>query len=497
MLKPFFVASLLALSAAAAAKSRTDNFTTQRRDSIIGYNINKVPLHAACYSLPAEIFRIGIDNEQNNAVLLLRNVDENNRFYGDGELSLLNFEAGNFDWHFGVKGTEVHRTRNTIFYQSKAGTSIFNVADKKRLPASLNNFCFLGYHNDIAYDGVNAVDLKTGKQIWKHSIRNSDVPFDGLRQINDSMVAFSWAGMHVLNIKTGEGWDYKMKTTKGMGVAIAASIGIGAATGLLTPVAVVPAVRFQTGMKSNIVFDNQNIYFADKESIVCWNINTGAVLWENELPSKKTSSSELFIAGENIYLVNKGHLGNKEMGQPFIAAYNKQTGAKLFFEELGESGISSVLVQGDTCLLYNGSVCKVDLNTGKHLSLKITGGTETKWLIDPEEFFIERGASEMVSLKRQFPGSFAVQDANGAIIMYGNNNDVKARLRPDAYWTLDRRYNDSRILYHINHTLAVERNGQKIATLEPAIMDQFLGDKLYRVVDRGLQVISLPEVLAN
>jgi len=499
MFKPFLITTLLATSIAASAKSGADEFTIYRKDAVVGYTANKTPLHAVCYQFPKDVYQLSIDNEQNNALLLLKKVNEDNHFYGDGELSLLNFGTGDLDWHFTVKGTEVHRTRNVIFYQSKAGTYVFNVADKKRLPTTINNYLFLDYNSDIAYDGVSGVNLKTGKRVWKHATRNEDIPLDEFRRINDSMVAFSWAGMHVLNMNTGEGWDYKMKTSKGRAMSVFASIGVGIASGLLTPVAVVPVVRPQTGLKSNILFDDQQIYFADRENIVCWNIATGTVLWQNELPSEKARGSEIFMNGENIYLVNRAVFKGKDAGQPSIAAYNKNTGTKLFFEELGTTAISSLTVQNDSCLLYGSDVQKVDLRTGKHSVAKISGPTdsELKWLINSETIFIENGDNEITSLKTQFPGTFSMQAASGKIFVYNGDGTMARMLQPESYWSFETKYKGSRMLYRADHKVAFEYNGQKVMTLEPAIVNQIQGDNLYRIVDKGLQVISLSEIIPN
>jgi hypothetical protein len=91
-------------------------------------------------------------------------------------------------------------------------------------------------------------------------------------------------------------------------------------------------------MTSNLLFDNDFVFFSAKDEFVCVEIKTGKEIWNVTLPEKEAANTFIRFDNEHIVLVNTGSClkEGKEIryGKPFIAKYEKATGKQTFFNLL-------------------------------------------------------------------------------------------------------------------------------------------------------------------
>ncbi|PZF72792.1 outer membrane protein assembly factor BamB family protein [Taibaiella soli] len=354
----------------------------------------------------------------------------------------------------------------------------------------------------MGYDGVAGFDLTTGAQLWQHSIKTQEKNVaESIKVLNDSIVAFSYSGLHVLNLKNGKGWDYEMVTSK------TGSSGMGAETNMLpgVPVVMRGGSILKTSISSDIGYDTAQFYLADWIGLMAWNAATGKVVWEQEIETKMMSRSHIFIKGDIVYLLNRGAVGGNYKTDvnagttAFLAAYNRNSGAPLFFDTLGKKSVSSYWTKGNDCWIYNGSLFHVNLADGKFQTIYFHGknAPASEAVVESaNRVFVIGAEGKIQTLATRYAADFVLQDNEaGTLRVYGVNGNLLQTLQPAAYWLYKQQYRDMKVLDNFDGQLLFLKDGQAVLQTEPAKSNDIYADKLYRVVDKGLQVLSLPEVL--
>ncbi|PZF72795.1 outer membrane protein assembly factor BamB family protein [Taibaiella soli] len=507
MSRPFLilVAALLVCQNLTAKTKKELAFTVIHTDSVVGYTASKEPIRGNCYQFSAPIFQISMNADQNQALILLKQIDPKWGVYGRGELSAFNFQTGNFGWHFTVKGIDIRRSKDAIYCKQGTTASLFSMADGSEIRKVPGPYLFMDYENNIGFGGEYGVDLISGKCIWRHPVTAEDGELPGeLYHIDDSLVAFCYGGLHVMNLYTGKGWDYKLSTTKGNPGTTWTLIGAGMVGGLyqgmaVAPVSMGPGSPRLTGFNSNIASDNGLIYIADKLGLLCWDVKTGELIWRQKISRSKMSGSEIFIKNGAIYIINKGLADQGSIGTPFIAAYDKNSGNEAFFQTLGTGGIMSYRIENDTCWIYNGDLHRVDLNTGELKSQHFIANkyvTAKRLFVDPSTLLVEN-IKGLTSAGTVFHGDFFMVTENNEICVFSRNAELRQVLKSNNLWLVNGRYKDNYILLNGKGETALERDGKITLKLPSGFHDNLIGDKLYRISDKSVQVISLSDVFAD
>jgi len=196
------------------------------------------------------------------------------------------------------------------------------------------------------YGSLNAINLETGQDSWTHKINNK---YGWIQQeFSDSILYAAVDGLHGINIINGKGWDINMPTGK-KDVVKAFVINFGltilytfAATfgGGIYGANFVRADLYN-GMSSEMLFNNEQIFFSAKENLICVDAKSGKMVWQTRLPLKKTASTKLIDDGQNIIVVNKGYCFKNGLkikyGYPYIAKYDKTTGQQIFLNVVGDN----------------------------------------------------------------------------------------------------------------------------------------------------------------
>lgn len=144
------------------------------------------------------------------------------------------------------------------------------------------------------------------------------------------------SGLHTLNIRNGNGWDYNTVTGDKDYRANTAANAIGAVAGVLTGTFILSTgYNLIRDVASNVLVDSVSLYFASKEKISRLNRKTGDVIWSIPFPDDLPAKSNLLFTDSMILMVNNGYayLGYRMMdyGKPFIAAFDRETGNQKFF----------------------------------------------------------------------------------------------------------------------------------------------------------------------
>lgn len=231
-------------------------------------------------------------------------------------------------------GTELWEVRSSIYYANrKIGVG-------------------LGYNNNFLEDKeiLRGINLKTGDYLWERSI-DRDYGWNQIATVKDSTVLIVANGLHLINLKSGKGWDFKAKTHE------------------------ISYPSYLTGICSNLSLDSNHVYFADKNKISCHNLE-GVKKWETRIPENLMGRATLFKRDSSLYLINKGYaLFDKRTikhGTPFIAKYERKTGKQLYlYTILFREPILDFFIHVDTIyVMHKSKIVSYYLPTGSTLKEK-------------------------------------------------------------------------------------------------------------------------------
>ena len=170
--------------------------------------------------------------------------------------------------------------------------------------------------------------------------------WENVEILNDSMRLIVGDGLHLLNVRTGEGNSFPFKTGKGTVRSSTNSMSIYVSTPSVTMgiIGGMIAGAFSTvgrqltagvsGIASNVIHEDKVYYVAGRDILACLNKDDLSVAWSTPLNESQTSASSLFIEDGNLYIVNYGKVEKQgktvQEGIPYIAYVDKATGGDLF-----------------------------------------------------------------------------------------------------------------------------------------------------------------------
>lgn len=215
-------------------------------------------------------------------------------------------------------------------------------------------------NNDVDY--IFGYNLKYGRKSWM-----CQIPHEGgisnIYPIDNNNVIVVADELVKLNLLNGDRKSLKIKNFfldgKKMTASLLAGVALMAAP-MVTGYVIIPIPIhgfYSSGMlykvrgdkttvsdlSSNLLKENNLYYLADRKEVRCFDADLN-VKWHTALPPKQATTSELFMKGDTLWMINCGWGTNgterKNLGNPFVAAFNANTGEQLFFASMGEKNAS-------------------------------------------------------------------------------------------------------------------------------------------------------------
>ena len=194
---------------------------------------------------------------------------------------------------------------------------------------------------------LSAYELSSGQQLWTVKMPH-DKNWGWNNVIREDSVHWLIVAdnLNRLNIRTGEISAYEAKTgvtdVKAALLQGLVMAGGAVAGAMLTGYAYYPVGAVDANvinrLHSNVLRDDSLYYFADRQHVVCLDslMNT---IWSYDLPSKTSAFSQIVCDDSTLYMFNLGFgmqdgVRRKKMGRPFIASFDKRTGACRFMNML-------------------------------------------------------------------------------------------------------------------------------------------------------------------
>ncbi|MFC0876393.1 hypothetical protein ACE01N_07345 [Saccharicrinis sp. FJH2] len=493
------------------------------------------------YKFPGVIQKSYLDTLTNSITVVQQRVNQSGEWLKNrGDLILFSIKDDNIKWSKSINyvNSKVLQYNDNIFLESDNILNCLKISDGDELWDAKVNLKYIdplmnvgiGYTYRSAIGVTNmlkGVDLKTGEVIWKREISEQYNWSNQIIHINDSVILIVAAGLHTINLKTGKGWDYDMITgeneTKIVNNDVYHVSDVYAFTkysGVFLKNEVISNVG------SNLLNEDGYIYFASKDNLIKIDLD-GNIQWTFAIPSGKSSSSELFIRYNRLYLFNKGYAsynetsvgpldpnvydqsvdtrdGNEKIsyGKPYLTAFNPNNGKQLFVKEFNTDDqliLDSKIQDDRLTVLYQDKMKAFSLVDGSVIE-------EKSFLInvlDPFNHFL----NDKIYLKTEDVKGSKIIDPdtyylistrdNNLVVIDHNFEFVKNLVLAENYLP----YRSNKYGYNIfanNKETIILNPAGKAAALLSVSANQIIAKKvLYEIKDGSFVIVDLKDILTE
>lgn len=351
---------------------------------------------------------------------------------------------------------------------------------------------------------LRGIDLNDGDQVWKRKIDRS-FGWNDYFYINDSTIIIAASGLHAVNTKTGLGWDYDTETgTKDYTGTIAVN-AVGAVLGVLTGTFVMASgASIVHDVASNTLVDSSYLYFASQEKLAKVNKLTGDVLWNQAFNYGYASKSSLFMDDKTIFMINYGYAFMRntsiDFGEPFISAYDKETGKQRFLTLLGnhtESILDYQILENKIYLVYKNEITVYSQSSGKLVTKQqfpVNEYGDLKFFVG-EQVFMEDSINCLSNLNSLNPNHLFIYTSTGKILFLDQDIKISKEISTDDVNILSFTYKNCKFIKENEYSWIIDNKGNKIAQLNISPNAFVKDDILYDWIKRRLIKIELEEIL--
>jgi len=486
-------------------------------DIYIGRNfITNTYIRAKRYDFAESIYKWGVDDSAKMMTLQFRGaMNAGSDLKDSGNVALMNLLTGDMLWKQEINflNSTFEQYDTVLIKMDGNASSRLNLATGEKEWTSKYSFCYVNPHQQIgtgyasSTDGngiskIEGVDLKTGNPLWKRKI-NKNYTLNEFIPLNDSVIVFSANGLHLAQLKNGKGWDYDAQTgKKDYSESVAVNmINLTFSVLFGNDFEYTSGHNLISGVLSNTLVDSTGMYLADNGSIVKLDRH-GNEIWRNELPKKRVSRSSLIIKDSMIVMVNNGTaMLNSELtryGIPFIAAFEKNTGQKIFLNKVGYKNdqILTYDIQQDTMfLLTKNRVLKHSLKDGSEIWERYfkTDSLGELTQFGGKDLYLQTDSS-VITPVCSAPNSISVfNDRNELLVLdsYLKTTDI---IPSDQIYT---RYLKNKKYSFIDDgfsTIVTDDSNQPVATLDISGNSVLIGSKLFEIEGKNLIIIDIDQL---
>lgn len=471
-------------------------------------------LQGSCYKLPGKINAFFIDTAANTGVLQLQmQTKDRKQLKSKGSVVCFNLSTGASLWQLPVNYDRENILLSDDYIIQKSGKYSYSLSPESGMPlwsTTSNLDCLfpspgvgIGYPGKALTqsDKLTGTDLSGSGKLWERKISRT-YGWDEIYPLSDTTLLISSDGLHMLNLKTGEGWDYITTTgnpyfTKNDLLPINSP-----APGLFqTPCGIPVAAEQIHNLVSNILVENNKIYLAAAESITCLNMQ-GKTLWTVNLPENTTGNSSIFIENEHIYLINKGYAywgyTPARYGTPFVVAYNKNTGEKKYFELQEKAPVLDYTIKnGSLYLLSETKISQLNLSNGALIQkMALTPSTDGILCEFAKHPIYQSGENSYTDVTSDTTKLYITNDQSGLLIMNHNLEKLEQIPANRLYFEYMQK-NGLTFIRQNGKTTLLNNNLKPIAQINTGKNFQLHGNLLYCTTLTDLLKIDLNGLLSK
>jgi hypothetical protein len=508
--------SLLASASPTFAQPKAGEVITHEKE--FGRNlVDNSAIHGIEFEFADRIHDTYLDTTSNTITIQLRGIKNNGKYLENkGEVIFYDLNAKKVKWRKSINYTQsTIEQLNSLIIETKAGKSnSLNIENGNEEWEIRNSIYYIDHQNEmgLGYQAPGAMKsfshtlkgfaLSTGDDIWTREIDRS-YGWNQNFHLDDTTLVVVSSGIHTVNLKTGKGWDYNTRTGeddyKGAIAANVAGVALGVLTGTFVTSSGHKVIR---NVVSNIAMDSANFYLASRESVACIEIKTGRVVWTQALPKDFVSKMNLFLQGRVLHLIGRGyaHVGNKQVsyGQPFIAAFDRQTGAQKYLSPVASKEVILAFQynRSEVTFIFKNSMMKYSLADGTLVTMEAFKPEEVG---DLRHFVGRQVYITKDSLFKSLPRTdttkqFVFTTTNKTLIL----NDQLKREGQIDFEELFIHYEsceDLALLIKNKKTIAVNGNLKRVAEIDASSRAFVVDKSLYDVKENTIRRIDLGPLL--
>lgn len=506
-MKPILLTSLLLLLAFTSRAGEPPTIYPSTEQTIGFSRITRQPLVATTFDLPDGVYNVDSDSAH-NLVLVLRKINKN-RWGNEGSMLSLNPESGLVYWKKDILRFNIRFTKDLILYNTEENTKIMNKHTGIFMHATPYDLKLLQYEENKGLTwGGTYMDLMNNEALWSAKLNTDEGPAE-TEYLNDSTMLIASRGLHLVNTRTGEGWHYKMTTTRSNGgppILLGVTFGsVGIVFGSVMSTAYPGSFGASStyGMSSNMVYDTTAgiVYYSAIKFTVALTVS-GKELWKRDLRKSESSKSYMWQQGNRLMLINLGYAqaagGITQQGTPFMVSYDKATGDTAYSRLLGKSGFvtSFNTIRAHTLMKVGHGLYLYNHITGDLVQEKELDKADTKnplHVIHGHDLYAMGPDSTFQSLGRLHRLSFLTKDS--ATVYRLNDN-----LSTDQQWPLASLWQKvmdykSLTLLRSGTRIALLKDGEYVGFVDAPGHPTVVDDKLLIADGERLMVVVIGGVL--
>ena len=461
-------------------------------------------------------------NSKDYIVFILRGLKSFDKSYKDfGILGVYDIKFGSVRWtmriytsHIGIIVTD-----NYIFLPEGTRTTVLNIRNgQTRDFLRRKRLLMIDSEKNIAYSlgrksgktVFERIELGTWDSNWRRYLK-FESPIENVQFLNDSMIILIANGLFCVNINHGNGWEYisetRNKNQSDIAIETAKSVFMGAMFGLIG-VMISNNLGINnnviSGIHSNILQDENSVYFAGRYKISKLDKRFGVEIWTYSLPSELTGRSLLFFAGDTVMMINGGYAFSNNYpinyGLPFMAAYCRKTGKEFYLISYEDKNAGSVLSYNfnntEINLLYRNKI--VFLNVSNYNDI-IEKPIDTLIYGKPTHFLSKSDYSKFLGKdykQMQFSGAVFFTEKD-YILRYSKNSDYPEVILPQDYYFGFMRINKFNLIEQNSQSLILDENNNTI--VETVINSSWTkaGKYLFKTSSNSLSYFNTEQIITK
>jgi hypothetical protein len=240
---------------------------------------------------------------------------------------------------------------------------------------------------------------------------------------------------------------------------------------------------------------------SDREKIFCLD-NQLKELWRTELPKKSASLSHIYTDSTNVYIVNYG-VGSdwkyRFEGYPFVAAFDKKTGNKLFLTQIADAktSVADFFRLGDTqFLLFSDRIASYRLSPNAPINTIVWNWQKYGYLrgIEEDEFYIADSSDSLHYSKAPIDNLLPVYTSTSMICTVDPSDMRVVNAFPNSlYRMVIARYGGYKILEGgSNKLIIIDEKGyrkQEVAHVYQKVFQS--GNRVYALKETGNELVDI------
>ena len=461
------------------------------------------------YSLSAPIYDYQSDTSSNQLIFSTRKKDPSGRLYvNKGFIAGLDCANDSINWLYESLRFDLNLTGDFLLfsnetktsrYDKKHGFEVYDFSDRIVYTISANN-TGLTYINPKVKDELSCLSLLNGAQLWSAAIPRKEDWMD-VKYLNDTTLIIAANGIHAVNINRGLLWSHALLTAeKNQKSLVYSVVNKANVQKINTSYKTSTEDNLLSHLGSNILIDDEVIYFAGKEKLLAVKTN-GELLWELDLKELPISKMILTKSGSAITLINLGLSQFKEnyvlYGKPFVMNIDAQNGKINSQSKFTSSeNLIDFLTQKQSYLLADKkSIIQTNSNNESLETLiplnDFRYGRFTEF-INGDQYYVEKGG---YYVPLNFINDNVVYFKTENNKVYGVDKvDVQYEYHFTELFKRDKVYKEKTVIYNYKNTLVINKNFELLATLDIVEETILMRNKLYFFGARVLNILDLDDL---